>query len=141
MIDEQRVRTGERRRALALVAAEAAEQGVPAGEAAFAFSSYDDGFLALAITGVLEEPSGRRLAGVFRDVRTLGRRELAIELSGLLRSTPTLVRFLGHLRLQQVANDGRLQLHAPPADLVTALGDAFPDRLSIHGARPLLRAL
>lgn len=131
----------ERRSALEAVAAEAADQHVPAGEAAFAFACYDDGYLALAINGVVERRSGERLAGIFRDVRTLGRHELDIELTGLVRSSTSLLQFLGHLRLQQVASCGRLQLHHPPADLVTALGEAYPDELTIHRARPPVRAL
>jgi len=143
MIDPRlRPDTPERRRqALDRVAAEAAEHPVPDGEAAFAFSPYGDGFLAMAVTGVVENPSAERLAGALRDVRLLGRHELAVELSGLVRSTPSLIRFLGHLRLQQITTAGRLELHRPPRDLVSALGDVFPDELSLHETRRALRAV
>lgn len=137
----QHGRGAERRRALEAVASEVADQRVPTGEAAFAFASYDDGFLAMAISGVVDDRSAERLAGVLRDVRTLGRHELDIDFTGLVLSTLALMRFLGHLRLQQVANGGRIELHHPPADLVNALGENFPDELSLHCARPALRAL
>jgi hypothetical protein len=132
--------TDQRRRALEAVAAEAAARRAPAGEAAVAVAPYGDGFLAIAVAGIVEERSAELLAGVLRDCGTLGRHELDVELGGLVRSSPTLVRFLGYLRLQQVTGGGRLELHRPPADLVNALGDC-PDQLSVHHARPALRAL
>ena len=143
MIDPRRQHPGlrEQRDALERVAAEAAEHPVPAGEAAFAFAPYGDGFLAMAVVGVIEDVSAERLAGALRDVRGLGRRELAIELSGLVWSTPALVRILGQLRLAQLASAGRLELHRPPATLMTTLGDSFPDELSLHDPRPALRAV
>jgi hypothetical protein len=128
--------------ALDAVAAEATGRRTEGdGGVAFALAAEDDGLVAVAIDGVVDDAAAERLAALLLEVRALGRREVAIDLAELTHSTPALVRFLGHLRLHQVAGDGRLELHRPPADLVNALGDAVPDRLSIHEPRPALRAL
>ncbi len=136
------VGTPGRHAALDAVAAEATNRRTEGDDGvAFALAADDDGIVAVAIDGVVDDAAAERLAALLLEVRALGRREVAIDLAALTRSTPALLRFLGHLRLHQVAGDGRLELHRPPADLVNALGDAFPDRLSIHDPRPALRAL
>jgi len=130
-----------RDRALGAAAADAAAARPGPGGCAHAVVAFGDGYLALAVTGVVEAGSGERLLGVLDDLRTRGRHELAVECSGLARSSPALVRFLGYVRLQQVAGHGRLALHRPPADLLSALGEPGPDHLAVHDPRPAVRGL
>lgn len=128
-------------RACALRAVADVRGGPLADGASLAVLPYDDGFLAMALRGVVDERAGGQLLGVLADVRWQGRHELLVELAELVRATPAVMRFIGYLRLQQVTMRGRLELHHPPADLVAGLAGDGADSLWVHDPRPPVRPL
>ncbi|PVZ05384.1 hypothetical protein [Actinomycetospora cinnamomea] len=134
-------RDGTRTEALATAARAAAAACRAPDHAGIAVVAYDEGHLVLAVAGVVGDRAGDRLLALLPGLRLAARYELDVDLSALTRSSPALLRFLGYARLQQVSGHGRLTLHRPPTELVSALGEPGPDQVLVHDPRPAVRAL
>jgi ABC-type transporter Mla MlaB component len=131
---DQSVAGSPRRRHDAVASArfELAASEVSAHEPAVATRGYGDGQLAVCLAGEFDRAAVERLRGTLRDLGRLASTELVIDLSGLASCNSALARFLAELRVKHLIAGTRVELHAVPAELATAMGHSPAQQFSVH---------
>lgn len=112
-----------------------------------ALRRYQPGGLVAALGGRFDAAAVDRLCGRTAELRAHARRELVLECSQLRPSCGSrLPRVLARLRVQCLVDGARVELHHPPAQLVTELGQVRPqvyrvtdDALDVPGLADRLR--
>jgi len=124
--------SSRRRRALSDVVAELTGPAARSSSApGLAMRVYGEGCLALGLTGTFDRAALARLRDLMSELPRLAPTELVIDLSLLHSCEQALARVLAQLRVQRLVAGARVELHSPPAELTTTLGDTPAEEFGV----------